>query len=290
MNTINKLENNDDFTSSEKSLASYILANKESALKMNLQDLADCAFVSKPTVIRLYRKLGFESYNEFRISFYQQLAKDNNLIPVDYNNPFFLHDSTEKIVNNISNLYQGTIKETCDINSSDLFAKVADLINESDRIFIFAIGDSFIQAKSFLNKLIKINKYPILINENSDTLPNIFNITESDCFLAVSYSGSMLINSLSTLDYLETINCRKILITSSEDDRIILKFNHIIRLPKGEKQYQKIGTIVSQTAINFVFSILYCMLYEIEYDAYLKQNKAYKQFADKINEEEYKNY
>lgn len=283
MKIIKKLEEKKDFTSSEQALADYILENKESALKLNLQDLADCTFVSKPTVIRLYRKLGFESYSDFRISFYQQLAESKEEQSIDYNNPFYVHDSPSVIANKIYCLNQQTIKRIIDDISEIELSNISNILNESDRIFIFAIGDSMIQSKSFLNKLIKINKYPILINEYSDILPNTFNITENDCLLAISYSGHVIEDNIKTFEYINSVGAPSIVITSCKDENILKLFKHHIYLPEGENLYDKIGTIVSQTAINYVLSVLYCMLYETEYSTYSNKNKKYDQFASYIS-------
>ena len=57
MNLIEKLIKKENFTSTESSLADYITNNIDSVYRMSLQDLAKASYVSKPSVIRLYRRL-----------------------------------------------------------------------------------------------------------------------------------------------------------------------------------------------------------------------------------------
>ena len=76
LNLIEKLRNKENFTSAESSLADYILNNIDDVYRMSLQDLAKASYVSKPSVIRLYRKVGCLNYQEFSIGL--QLEKIRN--------------------------------------------------------------------------------------------------------------------------------------------------------------------------------------------------------------------
>ena len=68
MNTIEKLKKKENFTGVEISLADYILKNIDHVQNMSLQELAAASYVSKPSAIRLYRKLGFKNYREFSVA------------------------------------------------------------------------------------------------------------------------------------------------------------------------------------------------------------------------------
>ena len=57
----------DAFTRSERALTEIVLADVESVLKMSIVDLAAQAEVSPPTVTRFCRRLGCESYADFKV-------------------------------------------------------------------------------------------------------------------------------------------------------------------------------------------------------------------------------
>lgn len=57
-------------------------------------------------------------------------------------------------------------KESIDLINGELdideLEKIVDLLDRSNRVFVYAIGDSRISAMGFTNKLIKIGKFFIL--------------------------------------------------------------------------------------------------------------------------------
>ena len=78
MNLIEKLQKKENFTSAESSLADYILNNIDNVYRMSLQDLAKASYVSKPSVIRLYRKVGCTNYREFSIGLQLEKIKTDD--------------------------------------------------------------------------------------------------------------------------------------------------------------------------------------------------------------------
>lgn len=107
---LTQLQQKENFSNAENVLASYILGNPDTALRLTLQKLADAAFVSKPTVIRLYRKLGFKNYSDFRLKFYSELASQQKYLDdIDPNLPFGRYDSCRSVARRISELMIQTI-------------------------------------------------------------------------------------------------------------------------------------------------------------------------------------
>ena len=60
------LKKESQFTSKQKQLANYILANMKQVSFMNSTDLAEAAAVSNPTVIRFVSLIGFSGYASFK--------------------------------------------------------------------------------------------------------------------------------------------------------------------------------------------------------------------------------
>src|SRR5690606_12506959 len=56
-----------EFTRSERALTEIVLADVDRALKMSIVDLAALADVSPPTVTRFCRRLGCDSYADFKV-------------------------------------------------------------------------------------------------------------------------------------------------------------------------------------------------------------------------------
>lgn len=101
--TIEKLNN------SERAVFDYVTASGLEIIDMSIQDLADKTFVSKTTVVRMCKKLGFEGFTEFRYFYrdeYKNSKKKINLSEIqslrqrDYENSLKMADqaTVEKLV------------------------------------------------------------------------------------------------------------------------------------------------------------------------------------------------
>lgn len=70
-----------------------------------------------------------------------------------------------------------------------MLSQTAQLLDQANRIFIYALGDSQIRAKSFQNKLVKINKYVVIATELSEWAYHTANLTSEDCAIFLTYHG-----------------------------------------------------------------------------------------------------
>ncbi|HJC50726.1 MAG TPA: MurR/RpiR family transcriptional regulator [Candidatus Anaerostipes avistercoris] len=97
----------DRFSKSEKKLHRYICSHLDEIRHMTIRELAGKAETYPNTVVRYYKKLGYEGFTEFKSSI------QNDLKELSYDD-FTIHDSEQVIhtVNKIEALYQNVIKET----------------------------------------------------------------------------------------------------------------------------------------------------------------------------------
>ena len=61
-------------TKAEQRVAAYIIENPESVIFQSVSDLADCSKTSDATVMRTCKRLGFSSYQEFKVLLAQAIA------------------------------------------------------------------------------------------------------------------------------------------------------------------------------------------------------------------------
>ena len=67
-------------TKAEQRVASYITENPESVIFQSVSDLADCSKTSDATVVRTCKRLGFSSYQEFKVLLAQAIASSDQVI------------------------------------------------------------------------------------------------------------------------------------------------------------------------------------------------------------------
>ena len=158
-------------------------------------------------------------------------------------------------------------KETINIVQAQLninhLERISQLIINSQRIFIFAIGDSRITAMTFINKLMKINIYPILATENYEEIAMAYNMTPHDCAFFMTYTGTN--NQFKTCaQILKRKNIPMITITANKNSRLVDYSDICIVIPDMENDY-KIGTFYSQISFQFILTVLYSFIYKYDY-------------------------
>ena len=90
MSIMTQLEFELDFSSSEKTIAKYILDNGEDILNLSVKELAKQTYTSPATIVRLCRKLGLNGYGDFKIKYSAELQYDlHHTDRIDVQFPFF---------------------------------------------------------------------------------------------------------------------------------------------------------------------------------------------------------
>ena len=185
-----KVKNKDDFSETERQILSYLFGQHRDIGTLTIKELAAITYSSNATIIRMCHKLGFSGFREFKIAFVKE-AENQKLISnsIDYSFPFQIHEPSDRIVQNMYSLF----KECMDIVHSRLDVQVLDdiakTIRSSQRTFMFGIGDTQLTIRSFINKCIKINIFPILASENMEQYSISKQMASEDCAFFITYSG-----------------------------------------------------------------------------------------------------
>lgn len=262
MNIINKMDNKNDFSYSEQVIIDYILENKDEISKLTIHELALRTHTSNPAIIRLCKKLGVDGFRDFKIIFSRDLEKfRKERTNVDVNYPFKKDESISEVANNISIVTKSAV-DLCyeNLNEEEIKA-VGKLLNQAKNIYLFAIGDSYVRALSFKNKMIKLKK--IVLDGTDASLDAIYASCsdEKDCALFITYSS--LNRDFLYLQHILKMNQTPIVtITSNKDSKLALDSDYLLTFPDLENPLDSIATFYSQIAIDYLLNILYSVVYQ----------------------------
>lgn len=262
---LTKLKDQTNFTNTEMRIADYIIQNITKIPTIYIEDLAKLTYTSHSTIIRLCKKMGYDGFRSFKDAVsgvvYSQLHLPSE---VDANFPFKPEDLTMDIAKNIANLTIDTIKKTLNQLDEELLQSVAEILFKSNHIFLFSRGDSQVRARSFQNKLVKINRFAIISEEYADEAWNASNLTPQDCALFLSYSGTSP-QYKRMLQHFSNKKIPTILITGNTESDLINLAAKTIVVVQEEYDFVKVGTFASQVAFQYVLDTLYSILYAKEY-------------------------
>lgn len=136
--------------SAERKVADFILENPERAMHMVINEIADAAGVSVPSVTRLARKLGYKGFLDFRVALASGAAitaESHKLTPIE---------ETDKDESVVEKLYLASIRaleDTYRALDKEKICELARLIATADRVFICGGGGSALLAQDVAYQL-----------------------------------------------------------------------------------------------------------------------------------------
>lgn len=274
---IDKLRLQQDLTNTEKRIADYILENLAEIPAINVAELAKNTYTSHSSVIRLSQKMGYEGFRDFRVAVseiaHSDMYRSN---PVDANFPFLPQDSTKEIAKKIADLTINTVQRTYAQLDEQTLDEAVDLLANAERIFLFAQGDSQIRARSFQNKLVKINKFLIIADEYADEDWNAASLTSRDCAIFITYRARVPQYERMLKHFLNE-NVPSILMTGNNQSNLIPLATQSIVFSQEELDFIKVSTFSSQIAFEYIldtlFSLLYARNYQENLSDFKKKNK-----------------
>ena len=270
---LSKLKDQTNFTNTEMRIADYIIQNITQIPTIYIEDLAKLTYTSHSTIVRLCKKVGYDGFRSFKNAIsgvvYSQMHLPSE---VDANFPFKQEDLTMDIAKNMAKLTIDTIKKTLNQLDEELLQSVAEILFKSERIFLFSRGDSQIRARSFQNKLVKINRFAIIAEEYADEAWNASNLTTKDCALFLSYGGTSP-QYQRMLQHFSTKEIPTILITGNIESHLSELATKTIVAVQEEYDFVKVGTFASQVAFEYLLDTLYSILYAKEYSSNLENLK-----------------
>lgn len=234
-------------------------------LQFNIQELAKATYTSHSAINRLTHKLGLTGFKEFSIKLAREFQQDaQNISNIDPNYPFSLGESSLQVAKDIAELMKETIEKNFAFMDETSLSEAAHLLDQAKRIFIYALGDSQIRAKSFQNKLIKINKYVVITTELSEWAYHTINLTTQDCAIFLTYHEKSPI-FLKAAQHFSREKIPFITITANHQSELAKMSTICIQVPNDETKHAKIGTFSSQIAFDYVLNVIYSCIFQIDY-------------------------
>jgi len=267
---IDQLKQQSDFTTTEKRIAAYILAHPQALTKIYLKDLAAKTYTSHSAIIRLAQKLGYQGFRDFQRTLTTELASQAQTAEtVDANFPFTADDSVTMISKQLADLSASAIQTAQRQVDTVQLAQAAQLLAQAKRIFLFSQGDSQLRARSFQNKLVKVNRFALIAEEYADEAWNAANLTTDDCAMIISYAGTTKTHQ-QFASYFHEHHIPVVVLTGNPDSPLLdLATNSLLTI-QDEYHFAKIGTFASQAAFEYVLNTLFAVMYAQEFEINLQ--------------------
>ena len=266
-----RIELCDSMTPLESEIASYILNNKDAVTKLKIQELADILFISKSAIHRFVKKIGFNGFNDLKVSIAKEnadLLENNSYINVNY--PFQAKDNPRQIAFKLLELYEKAIKDTFEYVDLDQIKAVSQLIDSADVIDVYTHAHNSNIAENFQDKMLTIGKS---VNCPSSFYNQRLTVLASDqkhVAIILSYSGKATF-ILPIVKKLCEKGVKVIQIGKAGSNYYSQYVTYHLSISDSENNRDRMSQFSSHIAMQYIMDVLYGCIYNEK----RKQNTKY---------------
>lgn len=266
-----RIELCDSMTLLESEIASYILNNKDAVTKLKIQELADILFISKSAIHRFVKKIGFNGFNDLKVSIAKEnadLLENNSYINVNY--PFQAKDNPRQIAFKLLELYEKAIKDTFEYVDLDQIKAVSQLIDSADVIDVYTHAHNSNIAENFQDKMLTIGKS---VNCPSSFYNQRLTVLASDqkhVAIILSYSGKATF-ILPIVKKLYEKGAKVIQIGKAGSNYYSQYVTYHLSISDSENNRDRMSQFSSHIAMQYIMDVLYGCIYNEK----RKQNTKY---------------
>ena len=283
MRIIDKLKERGSFTPAENQIAEFIRENSRDVVSMPLDQMAEKLYVSKSTIIRFCKKLGFHGHKELCV----QLAKELNAFmaadtELNASMPLEHFDDRRVIVDKLAALYYRAVSETYQEVNLDVLYRLARQIRDRKSAAVYAADEDYAYAMSFAVKLSSLGIQTDISALPEYTVKQSLYQTAETPSLMISYRG----NEQVLLQAAKILNERKIPFTLISGP-----------FPGGLKRYAaetaeisfyepepRIAALGSVTAMTFILDILFAYVFSMDFEKNTANIKTAAEMKKKLSE------
>ena len=278
INELNELKRMNKLTSTEQGIVNYILTNPEELEKISSRQLAELTYTSPATVVRICQKLGFSGYSEFKIKYLQEVNQTPMIDQINRTNPITSEDSLHRIVNKVAALEITAIEQTKKGIDLDQLNRVSELLNQATCIDFYAFDNNLHLAKNACSHFLYAGKQAVIHDSSNAQFMQAFASVEGHVAIIISRTGEnpMLYRIANVLHE------RKIplLVLTESRHSSLAKISTEHLYLYNVHRFTDMGTILFQTSVQYLFDLLFAILFSRNFENSVKQNEMYEEINE----------
>jgi len=242
----------------ERRVGLYLISNPEEVIRETVSSVALKSNVSEATVIRFARSIGFEGFQDLKLSLARDLVEPIKRIDENISEK----DSEETIIKKVFQANISTLEETLEILDTEGVKKAARLIDEADKsggkLYIIGVGTS---ASIVLDAFAKLMRIGINCTHQTDSHLQVMMaalLDKKDVVLGISHSGSTK-DPVETFKISKKTGAKTISITSNKLSPLAKLSDVVLQTSSKETRFKSeaLASRIAQISIvNAIFTIL----------------------------------
>ena len=245
------------FPEAERKVARCVLLEPKKALHCNVRELAERSGVSQAAVIRFCKRIGLESYGDFKLKLAQDVFSDLDqkfMLDLDLESM----TSPEKVIQSVIRLSQRGLSSLGALLDPKVLEAASEAILGASMTVLFGVGASNIVANDFLHKLLRIGLPSSFAHDTDLQVTAAASIKPTDVAFVVSYSGETAI-MIEAAKQAKGRGARLISLTMDSANTIRSLASINLLVPSSERIYRQAAVtsrINQLTVIDILYSII----------------------------------
>ena len=239
----------EEMTDLEQEIARYFLQVETFTDDLSSQQVTKKLHVSQAALTRFSKKCGFTGYREFVFQYQQQAGKQNTHLP--NHSPL-----TKRVLRSYSNMRE----QTQDLINEKQLERVAQLIEDAERVYFFGTGSSGLVAREMKLRFMRLGVVCEALTDQDGFAWTTSIIDENCLIIGFSLSGTTLSILDSLLDAKE-MGAKTVLFTSVPNKNSQAYTETVLVAAHSQPSY--IQRISAQLPMLFFIDLIYAYFLEI---------------------------
>jgi len=256
-----------DLSPSERHIVDFIFENLQNVSNMGIVELGEKTFTSTTTVKRLCRKLGIDSYTDFRLQISAELANYDRInILQGAQTPVGQYDTTGDIITKVADQNAKSIIETSTLNHPDVISEVINLMHNAQRIDFYGVGPSNVVAKDASIKCLRLGIPSSAIEDSISMRINVRAYSKGALAFLISYTGETdaIINVAKELN---ALGITSVSMTSFGDNRLASLCDYNLYVQASES-WDRLGGMSSRISTLYLVDVLFTAPMNTDYERF----------------------
>lgn len=254
---------------SEQKVAKYVLEHPSRMETISLDDASDIIGVSQPTILRMFRTVGYQGFKEAKVALVEERVKGTGKSnePLRWGMTIGREDQIEDIPARVIRNTIHLLEDSLQAISAKSLEEAVKAIKEAKRVSIFSVENSNAVAMDLHTKLMYLGINSVFNEDSYLQKINATHLQKGDVAIGISYTGTS-INTVDVLGAAKKAGATTIAITNFLDTPLVKKADIVILTSNHQLLYG--DDIFSRTVHLAVVDMLYLGLMIEDYDHSMK--------------------
>ncbi len=237
----------------EQRVGKLVLADPRAFANLPVTELADRAHVSKPTVVRFCRSMGYDGLSDFKLKLAGSVSEGVPFIHRSVDADDKTSDVTVKVIDNAVAAFLKYRNDASSFALEHAAQALADTHKSGRRIEFYGVGNSGIVAQDAQHKFFRLGLNTIAYSDGHMQVMSASMLQPGDCAVVISNSGRTR-DLMDACDIARKRGATTIVITASGSP--LAGIGHIHLTADHPEGYDKYSPMVSRLLHLLIIDIL----------------------------------